>query len=257
MSNVRRRAASKSIKNGMMVAAAGVMCGFVCASAMTASAAETGSAYVFIRDVATEGVRFEGIGSSVNTIKEGVTTAEITADGSYAVSFDLSKESAFETVDEISKLQLYVVGTDKTADVKITVDALKINGAAVTLTGTPEVQKADNTFYADLSDANGESLFNRTDYVKNITSVEIDFTVSGWPVEETTTAETTTEAPAETTTTAATTTTAPATTTTAAPATTVKTEGNTTTGDASGIGAVMAVLAGAAVLSAVTLRKKD
>jgi hypothetical protein len=157
---------------------------FCLGAAIPAHAAETtGNAYIFLRDVAEDGVRYEGPDAMVNTIRDGVTSVLVDTDGSYTVGIDLTKESAYETVDEISKLQLYVIGPPSSYAANVTVDSVKINGEEIALTWTPQVKISDNVFYADICDANGDSLFNRTDYIKNITSVEIGFTVSNWITE--------------------------------------------------------------------------
>jgi len=167
----------------LTAAAAALLC---LSAAMPAGAAELpGTAYVFLRDVAENGVRYEGPGAMVNTIEAGVTTASVEADGSYTVSIDLAAENAFSTVDEISKLQLYVIGPPTSYAATVTVDSLKLNGEEISLAQPPQVKLSDNVFYADLCDANGDSLFNRTDYIKSITSVEIGFTVSNWFTETT------------------------------------------------------------------------
>lgn len=155
------------------------------------NAEETSNAYVFLRSV-SENVRYEGINSSINTVSDGAGTTIVNKDGSYNVSFDVSKESKIDSIDEISILKVYVCGVDVPSDVKIKVDSLKIDGGEVTLSEEPVCEKSESgtDIFVDLYDTNGTKLFNRTDY-QNIKTISIDFTVSGWP-EVTTTAETTT-----------------------------------------------------------------
>lgn len=155
------------------------------------NAEETPNAYVFLRSV-SESVRYEGIDAAINTVSAGAVTATVDKDGSYNVSFDVSKENGIDSIDEISILKVYVCGVDSSSDVQIKVDSLKIDGAEVTLSAEPACEKSESgtEVFADLYDTNGTTLFNRTDY-QNIKTISVDFTVSGWPETATAAEETT------------------------------------------------------------------
>ena len=170
------------MKQKLLTAAAAVL---LCMTAPlpVCAAGTSGTAYIFLHDAAEDGVRYEGPDAEVNTIEDGVTTAAIDADGSYTVSFDLSRETGCEVIDEISALKLYVIGPPTAFNATVRIDSVKINGEEIALTAAPQICMADNVFHADLCDADGDALLNHTDYIRDITSAEIRFTVSDWITE--------------------------------------------------------------------------
>ncbi len=163
------------------ITCAGIVAASLSVDAIASSAEEADTAYLFIRSVSEE-ARYEDDGATVNTLSDGVTTATITADGDYTVSIDLGAEEDVDTIDEISVLQLQIV-TEQ--DIEITLDNVKIDGEEVELTDEATVQTADDgsSYYIDLCNINGENLFDRKEY-QDITTISVDFSVSGW-VEET------------------------------------------------------------------------
>lgn len=171
----------------------GVAATMSCATAFTCSADATPNAYLFLRSVSEE-ARYEGIDASVNTISDGAGTASVTANGSYQVSIDLSKEDSVDAIDEISILQLYVNVSEEQASASLKVDSLKIDGEEIAFTENPVCQKANSgtSLYLDLCDTNGESLFDRKEY-QDVQTISVDFTVTGWPTAEETVEETTEE----------------------------------------------------------------
>lgn len=226
-----------------------------CGAALSVNAAaETGKAYVFLEDVNDE-ARYEGEGNSVNTIKDGAVNAEIDKDGSYTVEIDLSKETTVTTIGEIKKLKLFVVGTDKTKDVTLTVNELKIDGAAVELSGTPAVKASENDFYADFYDVDGDKLFDPLEH-QNASKISIAFTVANWPVEESS-SEPESSAPESSEASSSEASSSEAS-SSAAESSAAPVESNTSTGDAGiNVSAVALAVAAAACLGAVAMKKKD
>lgn len=173
-----------------------------CSTVFNCSAEEASpNAYVYLRSV-SEDVKYEGMDSSTNTVSAGAVTATVSKDGNYEVSIDLSKESSEMKIDEISILQLRVdTKSDEEGSANLKVDSLKIDGNDVALTGDQKCSKSEDgtSLYVDLcnvGDSDSKNLFNRKDY-QNVSTVTIDFTVTGWPNAEAETTEETTESTTE------------------------------------------------------------
>lgn len=226
-----------------MIAAMSAMAG-----TPTHAEGEGATAYIRIQAGQNKDLQYNGVGAVNNTLTDDqVTNAKITEDGSYTVKVNA------DSLGEIYLLELCLTDVSTAPDVQASLDFFKINGEEVSLSGEPDISASDDhnsislqLYYED----GGVKLFNRDDYL-DATSIEIGFTVTGYPTEETTT---TTEA----TTTAATTTAATTTAATTTAATTAQPKENPAdnkTGDKSVTGIVVTGIAAAAVMFAV--RKKE